>query len=131
MTKPERLKWKASLIIGMTFAIGAVTGAALNGIYLQASSQSREGRVPTPVLDRLRRELNLTDEQAVAIRGAIEDTRREVRTVRFDQCPGFADARRRLIDRVRPLLTPTQQQRFSTVVEGRPMRGELSPSGRR
>lgn len=129
MTKPERLKWKASLIIGMTFAVGATTGAALNGIYLQANTKARDGRAP--VLENLRRELNLTDEQAAAIRGAMEDTRRELSAVRFDQCPGFPDARRRLIERVRPLLAPGQQQRFTALIEGRQMRGEFPPGGRR
>jgi hypothetical protein len=131
MIKPERLKWKASLIIGMTFAIGAITGAALNGIYLHADSWTRNGRAPAPVLDALRRDLHLSDEQAVAVRGAVEDTRRELRAVRFDQCPGFADARRRLIERVRPLLTREQQQRFSAVVEEGQMRRELPPGGGR
>ena len=131
MTNLERLKWKAALIIALTFAVGAMTGAALNGIYLEASSKAREGRSATPVLDTLRRDLNLTDAQAVAIRAAIEDTRRELRVVRFDQCPGFTEARRRLIERVRPLLTPEQQQRFSAIVDGRQLRGQFPPGGGR
>lgn len=130
MTNPERLKWKASLIIGITFGVGALAGAAVNGIYLQAGSTALDQR-PVPVLDNLRRELKLTDAQTVAIRGAIEDTRRELRAVRFDQCPGFADARERLIDRVRPLLTAAQQQRFSAVVDRQQMRGEFPPRGGR
>jgi hypothetical protein len=125
--KPDRLKLKASLVILATFALGTVTGAALNGIYLQASTKAREsrGRSATPVLDTLRRDLNLTDEQAVAVRTATEDARRELRGVQFEQCPGLVDARQRLIGRVRPLLTPKQQQRFDAIVSQRQMRGDF------
>jgi hypothetical protein len=126
-TKPDRLKLKASLVILATFALGTVTGAALNGIYLQASPKAREWRArsQTPMLDTLRRDLNLTDDQAAAVRTATEDTRRELRDVRFEQCPGLADARQRLIGRVRPLLTPKQQQRFDAIVSQRQMRSDV------
>ena len=124
------LKWKASLILALTFLAGGVTGAALNGLYVQASNQAGSGRPPAPLVENLRHELQLTDEQVSAIREAIADTRRGFRGVRFDQCPGFAEARQQLIARVRPLLTPSQQERFSAVIERGPMRGD-SPPGRK
>jgi hypothetical protein len=119
MRKLNHFKGKALLVILATFALGIVTGAALNGIYLQASPAARElrGRSPMPVLESLQRDLHLTNEQAAAIRDAMAETRRELREVRFEQCPGLADARQHLIGRVRPLLTPTQQQLFDTITQ--------------
>jgi hypothetical protein len=133
MTTPDRIKLKATLIIVATFALGAITGAAVNGIYLQANTRTGDwgGRQPAPMLDNLRRELGLSDEQAAAIRAVTEDTRRELREVRFDQCPGLLDVRHRLIDRVRPLLTPTQQARFDTFIGQRQMRRDVPSRGGR
>lgn len=127
MTSPDRLKLKASLIIVATFVLGTMTGAALGGIYLQASARTPDGHAPAPapLLEGLRRDLNLTDQQAAEIRAAIEDTRRTMREVRLGQCPGLSDARQRLIERVRPLLTPTQQLRFDAIIGQRQMRGEF------
>jgi hypothetical protein len=125
MTNPEHLKLKASFMIALTFAVGAITGAALNGMYLQASGGVRAGRGGAPMVENLRRELNLTDDQTVAVRGAIAETRSELRELLAEQCPGIPEAQRRLLERVRPLLTPQQQQRLTTIVGGRQMRGGL------
>lgn len=127
MTKPDRIKWKATLVIVATFVLGALTGAAVNGLYLQANTRARDwqGRSPTPMLDSLRGEVGLTDEQASVIRAAIEDTRRELREVRLDQCPGLSDVRQRLVGRVRPLLTPTQQVRFDAFINQRQMHRDV------
>jgi uncharacterized membrane protein len=133
MKKLNHLKWKALLVILATFALGAVTGAALNGIYLQASHTAPElrGPSPTPILASLQRDLHLTNEQAAAIRAVIEETRRELREVRFEQCPGLVNARQHLIGRVRPLLTPAQQQRFDVIISQRQLKGDLPATGER
>jgi hypothetical protein len=55
-------------------------------------------------------------------------SRRELRNVRFEQCPGLADARQRVIGRVRPLLRLTQQQRLDAIVSQRQMRSDSPAS---
>lgn len=123
MTALERLKWKASLIIVATFALGALTGAALDRIYLQAGRNDRDavGRRSSPILEDLRHDLQLSDDQIVAIRNAMAQTRQELRSAQLEQCPGMADARQRLMSRIRPLLTPAQRQRFDAVMGRREM----------
>jgi Spy/CpxP family protein refolding chaperone len=127
MTTPDHLKLKALLVILATFALGTVAGATISGLFLQAGTRAYEsrGRPDPPVLDNLRGDLKLTDAQATAIRAVTEDMRRELRETRLDRCPGFADARQRLVGRVRALLTPQQQERFDAIVSQRQMRGNF------
>ena len=123
----DQLKLKALLVILATFALGTVAGAAISGVFLQAGTKAYEarGRSDVPVLDRLRRELSLTDAQATAIRAATGEMRRELQEARLDRCPGLADARQRLVGRVRALLTPDQQERFDAIVSQRQLRGNF------
>ena len=106
MNPQGRVKLKAWLVLLAVFALGGVSGAALDGLYRARAGAERQimfGR-GAPIFETLRDELNLTDEQATAIRSIVEETRDEMMA-----------HRQRAQARVRAALTPEQQRRFDEI----------------
>ncbi|MCI0487679.1 MAG: hypothetical protein L0229_13890 [Blastocatellia bacterium] len=107
--------WGALLLV---FALGCVTGAALNGIYRSQSAASqplsiREGEA---YFETLQRDLDLTSEQATTVRAILDETRNEYKMVCAEVRPRYDSLRTRARIRMRAVLTPDQQQRFNAIV---------------
>lgn len=103
-----------AVLIGI-FLLGGVTGAALDGVYRSRAVAGRpeaRHRDPEEQFATMRRELNLSDEQATAIRAILEESRAEFRTLRAEVKPRYDEVRQRARTRMRALLNPEQQQRF-------------------
>jgi Spy/CpxP family protein refolding chaperone len=66
--------------------------------------------------EKMRSELNLTDQQTTAIRTILDETRNEYKTLRTDLRPRFEEPRMKARARIRALLTPEQQQKFDAMV---------------
>lgn len=117
MTSQGKVKLQVWLLIVVVFALGGVTGAALDRLYLSknrdaqfASAESgRRGR-HNPV-EEMQRDLNLSEQQATAIRAIFDEARKESRKY-FAECPGFKEQRERTQALVREQLTPEQRQRY-------------------
>jgi hypothetical protein len=121
-----KLKVWATLIV--VFALGGVTGAALDAIYRlpskaappsQAAPSDREipsMRDTDAYFETMKRELALTAEQATAMRTILEQTREDYRAVCADVRPRYDGLRERARGEMRALLTSDQQQRFDTIV---------------
>lgn len=114
---------KIWLVILGVFALGCVTGAALDSAYrLKASSEplSRdERRGKEDIFESMKRDLNLDERQATEVRAIIEQTRNEYRTLRAEVRPRYDAIRQNSRARIRALLTPEQQQRFDAKVAER------------
>jgi hypothetical protein len=114
----QRKAWLAFFIV---FALGGVTGAALDGIYrLRASSSEQTPAISIRDTDAyfetLQRELTLNDDQSSAMRVILDRTRDDYKAVCSDVRPRYDTVRERARSQMRALLTADQQPRFDAIV---------------
>jgi Spy/CpxP family protein refolding chaperone len=109
---------KAWIILFVVFALGGVTGAAINGLVGRAKSAeysmlaSREG---DEYFENLRRELDLTPAQAQSIRAILDDTRGQYKAICAEVRPRYYAIREGARLRMRERLTPEQAQQFDRI----------------
>jgi Spy/CpxP family protein refolding chaperone len=125
MNSQGKIKLQVWLLIAVVFALGGVTGASLDRMYqanrnsLKNDHPDRGWRGPNRGLDRMmermKKDLNLSDEQVPKIRTILEESRKEFPPSRFAECPGFKESRARTRARVRESLTPEQQKRYDEI----------------
>jgi Spy/CpxP family protein refolding chaperone len=129
MTPRGKTRLKIWLVVVGVFVLGCVTGASLDSLYrMQASNDGRqEGRGrrhKENLFEDMKRDLNLTDQQATEVRAIIEQSREEYRALRNEQRPRHDAVRSAARARIRALLTPEQQQRFDAKIAERDARRE-------
>lgn len=111
-----RTALKIWLVLLVVFVLGCVTGAALTGLYRSRAGADRpEAPDRAARLEKMRSELNLTDQQTTAVRTIIDETRNEYKTLRTELRPRFEEPRLKARARIRALLTPEQQQKFDAI----------------
>jgi Spy/CpxP family protein refolding chaperone len=106
------------MVLVAVFVLGCVTGVALTGLYrsrASSGSESRE-RAMHERFERMRTELNLTDQQTASVRTILDETRNEYRALRTELRPRFEEPRTKARSRIRALLTPEQQKKFDTMI---------------
>jgi Spy/CpxP family protein refolding chaperone len=106
---------KIWLVLLGVFALGCLTGGFLDSAYrLKAADERRGGRGgrDEKMFEHLKRDLNLTEQQATEIRAVLEETRNGFRALRAEARPRYDALRQNSRARIRALLTPEQQQRF-------------------
>jgi len=117
MTVTARTRLKLWSVLVGVFVLGAVTGAALSGLYRsRASGSEAREKAMHERFENMRRELSLTDEQTTAVKAIIDETRNEYRALRAELRPRFEEPRQKARTRIRALLTPDQQKKFDTMV---------------
>ena len=124
MTPRGLTRLKIWLVVVGVFILGCVTGASLDSLYrLRASGGNRyEHGGPRDRGNRfeeMKRDLNLTDQQATAIQGIIEQSREKYRALRSETSPRFDAVRAEAQAQIRALLNPEQQQRFDAEIAKR------------
>jgi hypothetical protein len=118
MTGSTRIKiW---IVFVVVFALGCATGAALDGVYRSraaSASRTEEGRKRDAEahFNKMRADLNLSDEQATKIRGVLEETRNEYRQLRTELRPRFDEPRLKARARIRELLNDDQRRKFDEI----------------
>src|SRR5205809_2864784 len=120
MTLQGRTRLKMWLGLVAVFVLGSVTGAALTGLYRSRAAagdrpETRE-KAMHERFEKMRAELNLTDDQTKAVQAVIDETRNEYRALRTELRPRFEEPRQKARARIRALLTPEQQQKFDSMV---------------
>ena len=118
MTVAGRTRLKIWLVLIAVFVLGCVTGVALTGLYRSRASSGTESRERAmhERFERMRTELNLSEQQTTAVRTILDDTRNEYRALRTELRPRFEEPRIKARSRIRALLTPEQQQKFDAMV---------------
>jgi hypothetical protein len=119
MTNSGNLKFKGLAMLVGVFVLGTVTGISLDGLY-----RGRRAAAAPPLslkengeyFETLRHELALNPEQTTAVRGILDDTRNEYKTVCSEVRPRYNVLRDRARTRMRALLNPDQQKRFDVIV---------------
>jgi hypothetical protein len=119
MSLTGRTRFKIWLVLVLVFVLGCATGAALDVLYRSRAAGRHDGRERGDMqarFDAMRRDLNLSDEQANAVRAILDETRERYRALRTELRPRFEEPRLKARARIRALLTPEQQQKFDAVV---------------
>lgn len=116
MTFPGHTRLKVWLVLVVVFALGSITGAALTGLYMSRSGSDRSERNPQQRFEKMRKELNLTDDQTKAVSAILDEARNEYRALRGELRPRFEEPRMKARAKIRALLSPEQQQKFDAMV---------------
>ena len=117
MTLTGRTRLKIWMVLIAVFALGAVTGVALSSLYRSRTggSDTRE-KAARERFEKMRTELNLTDQQTQEVRAILDETRNEYRALRAEVKPRFEEPRQKARARIRALLTAEQQQKFDAMI---------------
>jgi Spy/CpxP family protein refolding chaperone len=109
---------KILLVLLGVFLLGGVTGASLASLYRlrghegQQQSDGGRGNREDKIFEGMRRDLNLTEQQATEIRAILDQTRNDYRALRAEVRPRYDSVRQNARARIRALLTPEQQKLF-------------------
>jgi Spy/CpxP family protein refolding chaperone len=125
MTARGKTLAKIWLAVVVVFILGCVTGISLDSVYRLRTGDRPEKRGKgnkDDMFERMKRDLDLNEQQATQIRAILEQTREEYRQLRSEVRPRYDAARQNARTRIRALLTPEQQQKFDAKVAERDAR---------
>jgi len=131
MTLPGHTRLKVWLVLVVVFVLGSITGAALTGLYRSRAGADRPEKAMHERFEKMRSELNLTDEQTKSISAILDETRNEYRSLRVELRPRFEEPRQKARTKIRALLTPEQQQKFDALVAQQDAQRENDQKNRR
>ena len=114
MTTQGHTTFKIWLVLVVVFVLGSVTGAAITGFYHAMAHNTHS--TPHERMEKLRRDLNLTDEQMKSVSAILDETRNEYKQLKAELKPRFDEPRQKARTRIRALLSPEQQQKFDAMV---------------
>ena len=117
MMPQMKTRLKIWLVVVGVFVLGCVTGASLDSLYrlrMRGADQQRgPGRRGTDeALERMKRDLNLNEQQATDIKAILDQTGNEYRALRTEVRPRYDAIRQNARIRIRALLTAEQQKLF-------------------
>lgn len=121
MPTPQRrgsTRLKILLVLLGVFILGGITGASLDSLYrLRGRHEGRQdggrrGGGRNDMFEHMRRDLNLSEQQATEIRAILDQTRNDYRALRTEVRPRYDAVRQNARTRIRALLTPEQQKLF-------------------
>jgi uncharacterized membrane protein len=120
MTPRAKTRLKIWLVVVGVFLLGGITGVSLDSLYRLRTGGSersmRERRSKGDVFERMKSDLNLSEQQATEIRAILDQTRNEYRQLRTEVRPRYDAVRQNARTKIRALLMPEQQQKFDAQV---------------
>jgi Spy/CpxP family protein refolding chaperone len=125
MTERGKTLLKMWLAVVGVFILGCVTGVSLDSVYRLGMGDRPEKRGrgnKDEMFERMKRDLDLNEQQSTQIRAILEQTREEYRQLRQEVRPRYDAARQNARTKIRALLTPEQQQKFDAKVAERDAR---------
>ena len=114
MNPQGRTTLKVWLVLVVVFVLGSITGGAVTGFY-RAMSRPERG-APRDRVEKLRRDLSLTDEQMKSVSAILDDTKNDYKALRQELKPRFDEPRQKARTKIRALLNAEQQQKFDAFV---------------
>ena len=120
---------KIWLVVVGVFLLGGVTGASLDSLYrLKTNGTDRQWgpgrRGNDDAVNRMKRDLNLNDQQTIDIKAILDQTGNDYRALRTEVRPRYEAIRQNARTRIRALLTPEQQKLFDARAAERDARRE-------
>jgi Spy/CpxP family protein refolding chaperone len=122
MNPQGRTTLKVWLVLVVVFLLGAITGGAFIGGALTGFNRAlshNDRNAPRDRMEKMRRDLSLTDEQMKSVGAILDDTKNEYKALRQELKPRFDEPRQKARAKIRALLTPQQQQKFDAMVAER------------
>ena len=114
MTKQGNTTLKVWLVLLVVFVLGSFTGGAVTGFYRAMSRPDRNA--PRDKMEKMRRDLNLTDDQVKSVGAILDETKNDYKALRTELKPRFEEPRQKARAKIRALLSAEQQQKFDTMV---------------
>lgn len=133
MNENSKSRLKTWLVLVAVFALGAVTGVGLSGVYRSKVNASfREGRARDhqAMFEKIRNDLNLNAEQATEMQKVLDETAGEFRNLRGELRPRYEEIRLKARGRMRAILRTDQQQKFDALmaeIDARRQNGDGRP----
>lgn len=115
MNPQGKVKFQVWLLIAVVFALGVVTGGSMDRVYMARKPPNPPPQRAIRVVDRLKSDLNLNEEQVAKIKAIYDESRKEFPPSRFDECPGVKESRLRTRARIREALQPEQQKHYDEI----------------
>ena len=119
-----RLKWTLAVAFLAVFAAGAMTGGFVGAHYAKEHRKKRvmvmsphEGAVAERMRDHLRRELELTPEQAEKVVPIIDEASAKLQTIRTETASRVRSTMEEAGREMTPHLTPEQQKKLEQLRE--------------
>lgn len=119
MIDKAKSRLKTWVVLVVVFVLGCVTGVGIGGVYRSNTSASlRDSRKHDreAMFEKMRRDLNLTEEQSKEMRKVLDETGNEFRALRSELRPKYEELRMKTRGRMRALLTAEQQQKFDALI---------------
>jgi hypothetical protein len=113
MNKQGNTTLKVWLVLVVVFILGSFTGGVVTGFY---RSMSRPDRKAGDKMEKIRRDLSLTDDQVKSVSAILDETKNEYNALRTEMKPRFEEPRQNARTRIRALLSAEQQQKFDAMV---------------
>ena len=85
MIEQAKSGWKSWLVLIVVFVLGGVTGVGLGGVYrskTDVSFRGSPGRNREAMFEKMRSDLNLTEEQSKDMRKVLDETGNDFRALR-------------------------------------------------
>jgi len=113
-----RTRMKVWLVLVGVFLLGGVTGASLAGVYHlhQRDDSHNRGERREAFFEKMRSDLNLTNEQATQIKTILDETRSQFQSLQAEARPRFDSIKQKERARIRGILDSQQQQRFDQII---------------
>jgi Spy/CpxP family protein refolding chaperone len=133
MNENSKGRLKTWLVLVAVFALGAVTGVGLSGVYRSKVNASfREGRARDhqAMFEKIRNDLSLNAEQATEMQKVLDETAGEFRNLRGELRPRYEEIRLKARARMRAVLRTDQQQKFDALmaeIDARRQNGDGRP----
>ncbi len=117
MTAQAKVKLQVWSLIVVVFVLGGVTGGSLDRMYFSKSTGNPDNRRgPNRMIERMKHDLNLSEEQIPKIRKILEDSRKDFNQNRIiNECPEIVKKRSHTRAMIRETLTPEQQKRYDEI----------------
>lgn len=119
MRNQGKVKIQVWLMILVVFALGGVTGASIDHLYNAKYGASRSGPANSSrrqaMIDNMRRDLGLSDNQVTQVRTIFEETRKESQRRSAVECPVFKEMREKTRQQIGAILTPEQKQKYDQI----------------
>ncbi len=119
MKTQGKVKIQVWLMILLVFILGGVTGASMDYLYNAKYGSSRSGPPPgsrrQAMIENMRRDLNLSEDQVKQVRLVFEETRKESQRRSAVECPVFNEMREKTRQNIRAVLNPEQQQKYDAI----------------